>query len=86
MWKYTGVKECNDFLLSLNLLNCNDNKKYIRTLYTLANNQNKNYKDVNVVGNVDGKVMLSVPYEVMNASDIRVNIEFRDVKLVYELK
>ena len=44
MWKYTGVKECNDFLLSLNLLNCNDNKKYIRTLYTLANNQNKNYK------------------------------------------
>lgn len=44
MWKYTGVKECNKFLLSLNLLNCKNNKKYIRTLYTLANNQNKNYK------------------------------------------
>ena len=44
MWKYTGVKECNDFLLSLNLFNCNDKKKYIRTLYTLSNNIEKNYK------------------------------------------
>ena len=27
MWKYIGKKECNKFLLSLNLINCKDEKK-----------------------------------------------------------
>lgn len=27
MWKYIGTKECNKFLLSLNLINCKDEKK-----------------------------------------------------------
>lgn len=44
MWKYIGVKECNDFLLSLNLFNCKDKKKYIKTLYSISNNINNNYK------------------------------------------
>jgi len=44
MWKYIGTKECNDFLLSLNLFNCNNKKKYIKVLYTLSNNIEKNYK------------------------------------------
>ena len=44
MWKYIGTKECNDFLLSLNLFNCNDEKKYIKTLYSISNNIEKNYK------------------------------------------
>ena len=44
MWKYIGVKECNEFLLSLNLLNCKDEKKYIKTIYSLSNNIEKNYK------------------------------------------
>ncbi len=34
MWKYIGVKECNDFLLSLNLFNCKD-KKNILNLFIL---------------------------------------------------
>ena len=29
MWKYIGTKECNEFLLSLNLINCKDDKKYM---------------------------------------------------------
>ncbi len=44
MWKYIGTKECNEFLLSLNLFNCKDEKKYIRTLYSISNNIEKNYK------------------------------------------
>ena len=43
MWKYIGTKECNEFLLSLNLINCKDEKKYIKTLYSLANNIKENY-------------------------------------------
>ena len=66
-----------------------DDKEFFDKFITVSykyNNKDKIYSNVNVVGNVDGKIMLSVPYEVMNASDIKVNIEFRDVKLVYELK
>ena len=44
MWKYIGTKECNEFLLSLNLLNCKDLKKYIKTIYSISNNIEKNYK------------------------------------------
>lgn len=44
MWKYTGVKECNEFLLSLNLINCKDEKKYIKTIYSISNNIEKNYR------------------------------------------
>lgn len=43
MWKYIGTKECNDFLLSLNLFNCFDKKKYIKTLYSISNNIEDNY-------------------------------------------
>ena len=44
MWKYIGTKECNDFLFSLNLFNCSDKNKYIKTLYSLSNNIEKNYR------------------------------------------
>lgn len=44
MGKYTGVKECNEFLLSLNLINCKDDKKYIKTIYSISNNIENNYK------------------------------------------
>ncbi|MEE3343721.1 MAG: reverse transcriptase family protein [Bacilli bacterium] len=44
MWKYTGIKECNDFLLSLNLFNCKDKKRYVKTLYSISNNIENNYK------------------------------------------
>ncbi|HAB67667.1 MAG TPA: RNA-dependent DNA polymerase [Firmicutes bacterium] len=44
MWKYIGLKECNEFLLSLNLFDCKDEKKYIRTLYSISNNVENNYK------------------------------------------
>lgn len=44
MWKYIGTKQCNEFLLSLNLINCKDEKKYIKTIYSISNNIEKNYK------------------------------------------
>lgn len=44
MWKYIGIKECNQFLLSLNLIDCKDKKKYIKTIYSISNNIEKNYK------------------------------------------
>ena len=44
MWKYIGIKECNQFLLSLNLIDCKDEKKYIKTIYSISNNIEKNYK------------------------------------------
>lgn len=44
MWKYIGIKECNTFLLSLHLFNCKDEKRYIKTLYSLGNNIERNYK------------------------------------------
>lgn len=44
MWKYINKNECNKFLLSLNLINCKDDKKYIKTIYSISNNIEKNYK------------------------------------------
>ena len=44
MWKYIGTKECNEFLLSLNLINCRDEKKYIKAIYSISNDIEKNYK------------------------------------------
>ena len=44
MWKYIGIKECNEFLLSLDLIKCNDKNKYINILYSISNNINNNYK------------------------------------------
>lgn len=44
MWKYINKNECNKFLLSLNLINCKDDKKYIKTIYSISNNIEKNYE------------------------------------------
>lgn len=44
MWKYTGTKQCNDFLLSLQLINSKDPQKYIRTLYSISNKVEANYQ------------------------------------------
>ena len=44
MWKYIGIKECNEFLLSLNLIDCKDEKKYIKTIYSITNNIENNYR------------------------------------------
>lgn len=36
--------DCNNFLLSLNLIKCNDKDKYIKTIYSISNNGENNYK------------------------------------------
>ena len=43
MWKYIDKKQCNDFLLSLHLINEKDNIKYLKKLYAISNNVEKNY-------------------------------------------
>ena len=43
MWKYIGKKECNEFLLSLKLINEKDENKYIKKLYAISNNVESNY-------------------------------------------
>lgn len=54
MWKYIGKKECNEFLLSLKLFNCNDNNRYLKTLYSISNNIEKNYKVYKIKKNGGG--------------------------------
>ncbi len=44
MWKYIGKKECNEFLLSLFLIDEKDSKKYINKLYSISNNIDNNYR------------------------------------------
>lgn len=44
MWKYTTTKDCNDFLLSLNLIDCDNPKMYIKTLYSISNRVENNYR------------------------------------------
>ena len=54
MWKYTGIKKCNEFLLSLRLFDCKNDKKYIQTLYSLSNQMEKNYKIYKIKKNNGG--------------------------------
>lgn len=44
MWKYIGIKECNEFLLSLHLFDCKDSHEYIKTIYSITNNREANYQ------------------------------------------
>lgn len=44
MWKYIGTQEAKDFLISLRLIDCSDENKYIKTLYTISNNIKEHYK------------------------------------------
>ena len=59
--------------------------KFITITYTYNENA-KEYKNIKAVGCIDGKVMLSVPFEVQSATSLSLNIEFRDIKVVYKLK
>jgi len=44
MWKYIDKDQCNEFLLSLRLIDCKDNKEYLEKLYTISNRIENNYK------------------------------------------
>lgn len=44
MWKYIGTKECDEFLLSLNLFDFKNKDMYIKTIYSITNNIESNYK------------------------------------------
>lgn len=59
--------------------------KFVSIAYT-NNGREKMHNNVNVVGQVDGKILLSVPYEIINASKVSVIFNFRDIKIEYKLK
>lgn len=44
MWKYIDKSQCNEFLLSLHLIDCKDNNEYLENLYTISNRIENNYK------------------------------------------
>lgn len=44
MWKYIDKNQCNEFLLSLHLLDCKDNNEYLEKLYSISNRIENNYK------------------------------------------
>ena len=44
MQKYFETNECNEFLLSFNLFYCKDKNKYIKTIYSIANKAESNYR------------------------------------------
>lgn len=59
--------------------------KFVGIEYTY-NGKSKVVSNVSVVADVDNKVMLSVPYEVGQATNINLFLNFRDVKIIYKLK
>ena len=42
--------------------------------------------NINVLADINNKVMISIPYEIQNASSIKFILNFRDVKLIFNLK
>ena len=56
------------------------------TLSYIYNDIEKDNVKIKCVGKADNKVMLSVPYDLLKAKTIKLNIELRDVKLVFNLK
>ena len=75
---------------SVNTLNYfKTNKDFFNKFSTITYTYNDSEKQINNVtslGDVNGKILLSVPYEIMNAQSISLNLEFRNVKMVFKLK
>lgn len=59
--------------------------KFVTITY-IYNDNEKNYNNIDCIADINNKVMLSVPYELLNAKKINLNLNFRDEKLVYKLK
>ncbi len=59
--------------------------KYSTIEYTY-NDRNKVINNVNVLADINNKAMISVPYEIQNATNIKFILNFRDVKIIFNLK
>ncbi len=55
MWKYIDKNQCNEFLLSLSLIDEKDKNKYLNKLYAISNNIENNYK-IHKVKKRNGKI------------------------------
>lgn len=72
------------------LYNYFDNDKYFFNNFISIeyyyNEKVKICNNIKVIDIVDNKVMLSVPYQIKDATNINLIINFRDTKIVYKLK
>ena len=59
--------------------------KFSSVEYTF-NDKVKVVDNINVLADINNKVMISIPYEIQNASSIKFILNFRDVKLIFNLK
>lgn len=76
----------NEYDLSNYFTNSKDFFDKFASIEYTYNGKLKNINNVSVVAEVNNKVMLSVPYEIQNATNINLVLNFRDVKIIYKLK
>ena len=75
-----------DEILNMDVLK--NDKDFFNKFVNISYNYNGNKKALksNVIGIVEQKVMLSVPYEIKNANNIDLIFNFRNEKFIYKLK
>ena len=54
MWKYADKKICNDFLLSLNLIDNKKDNEIIKEIYAISNKIENNYNIFRITKHSDG--------------------------------
>lgn len=65
MWKYVTKEQCNDFLLSLFLIDNKNRNEYIKKLYAISNNIQNNYKVYKIKKNSEGYRTICEPSETL---------------------
>ena len=65
MWKYVNKEISKEFLLSLNLLDNINDKEYIRKIYSISNNIEKNYKVFKIKKNSGGYRTIYAPSDTL---------------------
>ena len=93
-------KDINNLLLildyKLELDNKVDLKKYFvnskeffdkySSVEYIYNDRTKVVGNVNVIADINNKVIISVPYEIQDATSMKFVLNFRDVKIIFNLK
>lgn len=64
MWKYITKDSCKQFLLSLHLIDCEDDEKYIKKIYSISNNIENNYK-IHKIPKKDGYRIIYEPSSIL---------------------
>lgn len=76
----------DNYMLSDYFVNHKDFFNKFVSISYYYNGKEKTYNKIEAIGNVDNKIMLSIPFEIEKAESINFILNFRDVKIVYKLK